>query len=91
MSDALKQRLRATCGAAKHDTETCPPQCSVGHIEEFGDCIGVVTGPTDYNNEPKGSAEYDPRKVGPEVDVRWERGLRYAYAPEDLVLVWSVG
>lgn len=44
------------------------------HVEEFGDWVGTVDGPTDYGAHS-----------GPEVDVRWQpSGLRYAYAPEHL-------
>jgi hypothetical protein len=59
------------------------------HVEEFGDCIGIVIGPTDYNNCKPDDPNYDPAKVGPEVDVRWQpSNLRYAYNPEtDLILV----
>lgn len=45
------------------------------HVEEFGDCVGVVEGPVDYGNGV----------IGPELDVRWEPSrLRYAYSPEHL-------
>lgn len=45
-----------------------------GHVEEFGNCVGVVLGPVDYGDT-----------VGPEVDVRWQPSrLRYAYHPSDL-------
>lgn len=45
------------------------------HVEEFGDCLGVVIGLTDYGTHQ-----------GPEVDVRWQpSGLRYAYHPKFLV------
>jgi len=48
-----------------------------GHVEEFGRCVGTVEGPVDYG-----------RQLGPELNVRWApSGLRYGYAPEDLVLV----
>jgi hypothetical protein len=47
------------------------------HIEEFGDCIGVVDGLLDYGTFQ-----------GPEVDVRWQpSNLRYGYNPDDLVVV----
>lgn len=46
---------------------------SVEHAVEFGECVGVVLGPSDN---------------GPEVLVSWEpSGLRYSYLPEDLVEV----
>ena len=44
------------------------------HVQEFGQCIGVVRGPVNYGTQ-----------IGPEVDVVWQPGnLRYAYKPEDL-------
>ena len=47
------------------------------HVEEFGNCIGVVIELTDWGYQK-----------GPEWDVRWHpSGLRYAYAAEDLELV----
>jgi CMP/dCMP kinase len=51
------------------------------HVAEFGECIGIVDGPTDYNEA--GGA--DPAKIGPEVNVRWQPfGLRFGYLPEGL-------
>lgn len=51
--------------------------CSTEHVEEFGNCEGVVLGQTDYGTQQ-----------GPEVDVRWEPSkLRYAYDPNDLVII----
>lgn len=62
MSDGLRQKLKAS---------------SREHLEEFGDCIGIVQGPTDYGSQR-----------GPEVDVRWQpSNLRYAYTPDDLIVV----
>lgn len=59
--------------------------CSTAHVEEFGQCIGVVEGLTDYNNS---NEPHDPNKVGPEYDVRWQpSNLRYGYQPEHLELV----
>ena len=88
MSEELKARLRGKCLPNKHvdgSTEELCMHCSTGHVEEFGKCVGIVDGLTDYNNAPKGTYDYDPNKVGPEVDVRWEpSGLRYAYHPNDL-------
>lgn len=56
-------------------------------VREFGRCVGVVECPTDYNNVNPGHPDYDPDKVGPEVDVRWLPScLRYAYDPADLEL-----
>lgn len=47
------------------------------HLKEFGDCTGIVQGLTEYGNQQ-----------GPEVDVRWQpSNLRYAYMPDDLVVV----
>ena len=44
------------------------------HVEEFGDCYGIVEGPVDW-----GACQ------GPEVDVRWYPSrLRYAYHPDNL-------
>lgn len=44
------------------------------HVKEFGECIGIVIGLTDYGSQK-----------GPEVDVRWQPSdLRYAYLPEEL-------
>jgi len=71
MSDRCKAELRANGSAA--------------HVDEFGDCIGIVEGLLDYNNagEPR-----DPAKIGPEVDVRWQpSALRYGYHPEHLQVV----
>lgn len=63
-------------------------ETSPDHVEEFGQCVGVVVGPTDYNNVPPTDASYDPSKVGPEVDVRWQpSNLRYAYDPDMLVVI----
>lgn len=47
------------------------------HVQEFGHCVGVVDGPTDYGSQQ-----------GPEVDVYWQPSdLRYAYLPENLEIV----
>lgn len=49
------------------------------HVDEFGDCIGIVEDPVDFNN----NGENDPDKIGPEVDVRWKpSNLVYGYLPE---------
>jgi hypothetical protein len=93
MTEAYKAAARGKCGeAGKHVGPFDPGEgddpggdcwgCSTAHVEEFGDCVGTVQGPTDYNNdgEPR-----DPAKVGPEVDVRWQpSNLRYAYDPKHL-------
>ena len=63
MSQALKEALR------RND--------SGEHVNEFGDCIGIVQGSVDWGDE-----------VGPEVDVRWQPSdLRYCYHPNELVAV----
>ena len=47
------------------------------HVEEFGDCVGIVEGPVDYGTTS-----------GPELDVRWQpSNLRYAYDPKYLRIV----
>ena len=46
------------------------------HVEEFGDCEGVIIGLVDYGNGI----------FGPELDVRWQpSNLKYMYGPEHLV------
>ena len=63
MGEALKQQLVANGGAE--------------HVEEFGECVGVVEGLVNYGTEQ-----------GPDVDVRWQpSNLRYGYHPEELVEV----
>jgi hypothetical protein len=89
MGEALKIKLWKGCAPGKHlgpfFEEKCEG-CSAGHVAEFGECEGVVLGPTDYNNAKPGESGYDSAKVGPEVDVRWEPSrLRYAYDPDELV------
>ena len=61
MSKGLKEQLKRTgCG---------------DHVHEFGDRVGIVSGPVNYGTQ-----------LGPEVDVVWQPdNLRYAYKPEDLV------
>jgi hypothetical protein len=91
MSDTLKARLRGQCAPGAHvddaDDDSCI-RCSLGHVLEFGDSIGVVQGPTDYNNVPADNPAYDPAKIGPEVDVLWLPDmLRYAYPEDGLVEV----
>lgn len=62
MGDRLKWKLRKN-GSGEH-------------VREFGDCVGVVDGPVDWQNGD----------FGPELDVRWQpSNLRYMYAPDDLV------
>ncbi len=53
------------------------PNPSTEHVEEFGDCEGIVQGLTDWGGQ-----------MGPEVDVRWQpSNLRYAYDPKLLDVV----
>ncbi|HEX4513526.1 MAG TPA: hypothetical protein VH054_08320 [Polyangiaceae bacterium] len=57
--------------------------CSREHVREFGHCIGIVDGPIDWNDVGPGHPAYDPAKLGPEIDVRWQpSNLRYGYDPE---------
>jgi hypothetical protein len=64
MSEALKAKLIASGSAA--------------HVEEFGDCVGMIDQYTQYGKGPTA-------RVGPEVDVRWyPSGARYSYPPADL-------
>jgi hypothetical protein len=49
---------------------------SPDHVEEFGHCVGTVECLVDYG-------EFQ----GPEVDVRWPSGFRYAYPPDGLEVV----
>lgn len=72
MSEALKDLLIETG--------------SSDHVKEFGECVGHIEGYVDYNDVPKDDPGWDPTKIGPEVDVRWQpSNLRYAYARSDLV------
>lgn len=51
------------------------------HVDEFGDCLGVVEDLVDYNND----GENDPDKIGPEYNIRWyPNGLRYGYTSDKL-------
>ena len=44
------------------------------HVEEFGDCVGIVEDLVDYGDHQ-----------GPEVNVRWQPSkLRYSYHPDGL-------
>ena len=71
MREALKEKFRQN-------------DCA-DHVEEFGECIGIVEGLVDYN---EGDEHHDPRKRGPEVNVRWQpSGLRYGYHPDFLKVV----
>ena len=81
MSEALKAKLRGKCVSGKHvgdmmeeETDDCM-LCSTAHVNEFGDCEGIVIGPMQPGWEW-------------EVDVRWQpSNLRYGYHPDDLVEV----
>lgn len=82
MSPQLKSRLARACVPGMHVGPFDPEDpadcwgCSLAHVEEFGDCMGTVQGPT-----------FDSPDA-PEVDVVWSpSGLRYAYHPVDLVEV----
>lgn len=51
---------------------------SAEHVEEFGDCLGIVEGLTHYGNGT----------FGPELEVRWYPSkLHYAYHPIHLKLI----
>lgn len=70
MSDSLKELL------IKNGCEE--------HVEEFGDCIGIVEDYVDYNN----NGENDINKIGPEFNVRWMPSkLRYGYSPDELIKI----
>ncbi len=92
MTEALRARMRGRCLPGKHVDPNGTEQpddgclyCSTDHIEEFSKCVGVVDGLVDYNNCKPDDPAYDPSKLGPEVDVRWQpSNLRYGYDPEDL-------
>lgn len=82
MSEELKTLLGDKCLAAgfhigpfsddHYDSECWG--CSLDHIKEFGDCIGIVLGPS------------NPGWV--EVDVKWQpSNLKYCYDPKHLVEV----
>lgn len=61
MSDEIKRLLIAN---GSHE-----------HVEEFGDCDGIVVGLVDYGNS-----------IGPDIDVRWQpSNLKYMYEPQHLV------
>lgn len=93
MSEQLKAKLRGECKPGEHKGEMVEGagdcmKCSTDHVEEFGESVGVVRGPTDYNNCKPGEKGYDTAKIGPEVDIYWEPdNLRYAYLPSDLEIV----
>lgn len=54
------------------------------HVDEFGNCIGIVEDLVNYNND----GENDPNKIGSEFNVRWMPSkLRYGYSPDDLIKI----
>ncbi len=81
MSEELKREFRGNCGEAGRHMGPFDPDdasdcwgCSSAHVEEFGECIGIVDGLIDCGTSK-----------GPEVDVKWQpSGLRYAYHPDKL-------
>jgi hypothetical protein len=85
MTKAFKLELQRECATegCKPDAEgVCERLCSTDHVKEFGECVGVVEGPLDYNNKGE---PYVVEKVGPELNVRWQpSGLRYGYHPDQL-------
>ena len=86
MSEAFKLRLRGRCGElgfhigpfdeSLDDDGTCD-SCSSDHVDEFGDCVGLVE-----------DRVFPDNPTAPEVNVRWlPSRLRYGYFPEDLDIV----
>lgn len=54
------------------------------HVDEFGDCIGIVEDLVDFNNYN----ENDISKIVPEFNVRWYPSkLRYGYLKENLIKI----
>lgn len=100
MTEDFKKQMRGSCLPNKHEDLLEPDpelpddgcmKCSTAHIEEFGECEGIVIDLMDYNNCAPTDPEYDISKIGPEVDVRWQpSNLRYAYHPTQLCLVEEV-
>ncbi len=93
MSESLKEKLGGPCRKAGSHTGPFDSDeedkkcysCSWEHVQEFENSVGVVRGPSDYNNVKPGDPAYNPEKVGPEFDVYWEpHNLRYGYKLEDL-------
>jgi len=75
MLQANSDRVQRYRDDADHET--------LSNVEEFGDCIGIIAGPTDYTG-----SECQIKQLGPEVDVRWQpSNLRYAYLPEHLEII----
>lgn len=83
MSQKLKDKLKKDCLDGNHrgpmpirGGSDCD-NCSTQHVEEFGDCIGIVQEHVNFR-------ELD----WPEVNVLWlPSNLRYCYLPEDLILL----
>jgi len=81
MTKELKVRMRGRCRPNHHvepldigSTDDGCMKCSTNHVEEFGECIGLVE---DLDSPSR-----------PEINVRWQpSGLRYAYNPKDLELI----
>lgn len=93
MTNKCKLDLCKACGLkGKHkgpfiDDGECIG-CSRSHVEEFGDCIGRVVGPIDFNTCSEDYPDYDKNKIGPELDVKWSPyNLKYGYHPKYLKLV----
>lgn len=83
MSDELKRVLRGRCGeAGAHigpfdDVDSDCFACSSAHVDEFGECVGIVQG--------KMFPDVDD---APEVNVIWTpSGLCYGYDPAMLAVV----
>lgn len=80
MTEELKKRLRGRCGELGHHVDEVDDAesdgtycfaCSSAHVDEFGDCEGVVEDLVQPNC--------------PEVNVRWQpSNLRYGYDPKYL-------
>lgn len=93
MTEEFKAKMRGDCKPGQHvgatsdlGGEACI-HCSLEHVEEFGECEGVVEDLLDYNNVQPDDPAYDPNKVGPEFNVRWApSNLRYGYHPNNLRL-----
>ncbi len=54
------------------------------HVDEFGECIGIVEDYVNYNKD----GENEDSKIGPEFNVRWiPSKLRYGYSPKELIKI----
>lgn len=93
MSESFKVRLKGACGkAGKHlgpfdpDDPTSCDSCSWPHVDEFGESVGKVAGLCDFNNCAPDDPGWDPNKLGPELDIRWQPdNIRFAYGKQELV------